>query len=152
MSGRRVLIGLGNDLRGDDAAGLLVARAAREGGAAGIDVIEVGGEPVDLLDTWQGATAAVVADAVVSGAEPGAVQRIDAVAGALPAPFAGPSTHTLGLAEAVELGRALGRLPDRLVVFGIEGSDFSTGAEPTPAVLAAIGAVARVALAELGEG
>lgn len=152
MSSRRILIGLGNELRGDDAAGLLVARAAREATRGGVDVVEAGGEPIDLLGTWEQADAVVVVDAVVSGAEPGAIERIDAVAGPLPAPFAAPSTHALGLAEAVELARALERLPHRLIVFGIEGSAFTTGAEPTPAVRAAVPPVARAALAELTAG
>lgn len=149
MSGRGVLIGLGNDLRGDDAAGLLVARAARERDHGGIEILESGGEPIDLIDAWEGADAAVVADAVSSGAAAGTVHRIDATAGPLPTPFASPSTHALGLAEAVELGRALDRLPDRLVVFGIEGEEFGAGADPTPAVIDAVAAVAAAALAEL---
>lgn len=152
MSGRRLLIGLGNELRGDDAAGLLVARSARGRLPADVEVLERGGEPVDLLDAWSGADAALVVDAVVSGAEAGRVHRVDAVAGPLPAAFAGPSTHALGLAEAVELGRALGRLPSRLVVFGIEGAGFATGAEPGDAVLAAVDRVAETALAELTGG
>lgn len=150
MSGRRLLIGLGNELRGDDAAGLLVARAACEREHDGIEIVEAGGEPIDLLAAWEAAAATVVADAVRSGAEPGAIHRLDAAAGPLPAPFAAPSTHALGLAEAVELGRALGRLPPRLTVFGIEGATFTAGAEPTPAVLAAVAAVAAAAIAELG--
>ncbi|KAA0272463.1 MAG: hydrogenase maturation protease, partial [Acidobacteria bacterium] len=125
MSGGRLLIGLGNELRGDDVAGLLVARAARGREHGGIEIVEAGGEPVDLLAAWEGAGAAVVADAVASGAEPGAVHRLDAAARPLPAAFAAPSTHALGLAEAVELGRALGRLPPRLTVFGIEGTAFA---------------------------
>jgi len=154
MSAGRLLIGLGNELRGDDAAGLLVARAARGREHGGIEVVEAGGEPVDLLAAWDGAGAVVVADAVASGAEPGAIHLLDAAAGPLPAPFAAPSTHALGLAEAVELGRALGRLPSRLTVFGIEGETFTAGAEPTAAVLAAVAAVAEAAIAELrgGEG
>ncbi|MEZ5074886.1 MAG: hydrogenase maturation protease [Solirubrobacterales bacterium] len=152
MSPRRVLIGLGNDLRGDDAAGLLVARAAREASRGGVDVVEAGGEPIDLLDAWENAEAAVVVDAVVSGAAPGAIQRIDAAAGPLPAPFAAPSTHALGLAEAVELARALGRLPDRLIVFGIEGTDFATGGEPSAAIRSAVASLAAAALAELDDG
>lgn len=152
MSPRRVLIGLGNDLRGDDAAGLLVARAAREASRGGVDVVEAGGEPIDLLDAWEDAEAAVVIDAVVSGATAGAIQRIDATAGPLPAPFAAPSTHALGLAEAVELARALGRLPDRLIVFGIEGTDFATGGEPSAAIRSAVASLAAAALAELDDG
>jgi hydrogenase maturation protease len=149
LSGRRLLIGLGNDLRGDDAAGLLVARAARDRAIGGVEVIESGGEPIDLLAAWENADAVVVADAVASGGEAGAVHRIDAVAGPLPAPFASPSTHALGLAEAVELGRALGRLPGRLVVFGIEGGSFAAGAALAPAVRDAVGGVADAAIAEL---
>ena len=46
----------------------------------------------------------------------------------------GASTHGLGLAEAIELGRALGRLPARLVVYAIEGQGYATGAPLSPPV------------------
>jgi hydrogenase maturation protease len=151
---RRLLIGLGNELRGDDAAGLLVAREARrqlaEGGIADpVEVRELAGEPVGLLEAWAEAERVVLADAVASGAPPGTVHCLDAAAGPLPAAFAGASTHALGLAEAVELGRSLGRLPQALLVLGIEGSDFATGAEPGEPVRAAITAVAAQGLAAL---
>ncbi len=182
VSGRRLLIGLGNELRGDDAAGLLVAREARRrlaggarvlpagagladggggGGAlaldakdeaagrgAGVEVLELGGEPVELLEAWDGAHRVVLADAVSSGAAAGIVHRLDAAA-PLPASLAGASTHLLGLAEAIELARALGRLPPRLLVLGIEGESFATGAAPTPAVTAAIPTAAIQALKAL---
>jgi hydrogenase maturation protease len=150
LSGRRLLVGLGNELRGDDAAGPLVARAAAPRTPPGAEVIEHQGEPIDLLDLWEGAELVLVADAVVSGAAPGVVQRFDAAAAPLPAAFAAPSTHALGLHEAVELARALGRLPERLVVFAVEGEDFANGSTPGEAVLAAVGRVADAALAELG--
>ena len=149
MSGRRLLVGLGNELRGDDAAGPLVARAARGRKPPGVEVVEHQGEPIDLLDIWEGADTVLVADAVVSGAEPGFVQRLDAGAAPLPAAFAGPSTHALGLHEAVELGRALDRLPRRLVVYAVEGADFTNGAAPGEAVLDAVDRVVDAALAEL---
>src|SRR3954452_13627171 len=37
------------------------------------------------------------------------------------------STHDLGVAEAIELARAFGKLPPRLIVYGIEGRDFDEG-------------------------
>ncbi|MFN8215501.1 MAG: hydrogenase maturation protease [Solirubrobacterales bacterium] len=151
--GRRLLVGLGNDLRGDDAAGLLVAREARRllaGAGGAIEVLELAGEPVGLLDAWAGAERVVLADAVASGAAPGALHRLDAAAAPLPAAFATASTHALGLAEAIELGRALGRLPRRLTVLGIEAERLATGAEPSPAVLAAVAVAAARALTELG--
>jgi hydrogenase maturation protease len=149
---RRLFIGVGNPLRGDDVAGLLAARALRGRGAEGIEVRELEGEPVDLIEAWEGAELALVADAVSSGGAPGEVHRIEASAEPLPAALAGPSTHALGLAEAVELGRALERLPRRLVVYGIEAARFEAGAAPGAAVRAAAERVAAAALEELRRG
>jgi len=148
-AGQRLFIGIGNPLRGDDAAGLLAARALRARGAEGIEVLELEGEPVDLIEAWTGAEAVVVADAVASGGVPGEVHRIDAAAGPLPAALAGASTHAMGLAEAVELARALDRLPPLLLVYGIEVASFATGAEPSPAVRAAAERVAEMVATEL---
>jgi hydrogenase maturation protease len=135
----RVVIGVGNAARGDDAAGLIAAR--RLGG------LEHEGDPVALLDMWRDADVAVVIDAVSSGAEPGTVHRFDATSAPLPARLRGStSSHALGLAEAIELGRTLGRLPGRLIVYGIEGERFEAGTELTPAVAAAVEAVALEAV------
>ena len=53
------------------------------------------------------------------------------------------SSHAFNLAEAVALGRALGRLPTRLVIYGIEGASFAPGSAPGAAVRAAITDVAQ---------
>jgi hydrogenase maturation protease len=96
---------------------------------------------------WREADVAVVIDAVSSGAEPGTVHRFDATSAPLPARLRGStSSHALGLAEAIELGRTLGRLPGRLIVYGIEGERFEAGTELTPAVAAAVEAVALEAV------
>jgi hydrogenase maturation protease len=51
----------------------------------------------------------------------------------------------MGVIEAVQLGKALGRMPSRLRIFGIEGEDFSFGEGLTPAVESAVaGLVERV--------
>jgi hydrogenase maturation protease len=52
------------------------------------------------------------------------------------------STHAFGLPEAIELGRALERLPSQLLVYAIEGRDFSAGQGLTEDVAAAVKAVA----------
>jgi hydrogenase maturation protease len=52
------------------------------------------------------------------------------------------STHALGVAEAIELARALGRLPARLEVYAIEGARFTAGAGLSPAVEQAVGKLA----------
>jgi hydrogenase maturation protease len=140
-SGRPALvIGVGNAWRNDDRAGLEVARLLA--GLDGVQVLEREGEPTSLIDSWQGAEAVWLADAVSSGAEPGTVHRHDASAEPLPARLYDTSTHHVGLAEAVELARALGRLPERVVVYGIEGSSFATGETLSPEVAAAAARVA----------
>ena len=105
-------------------------------------IIEREGEPLDLIEEWAGADRAIVVDAVSSGAEPGTIHRLDAAEGPLPAVLFRGSTHALGVAEAVELGRSLGRLPETLLVFGIEGGSFGAGAGLTPAVERAVTALA----------
>jgi hydrogenase maturation protease len=57
------------------------------------------------------------------------------------------SSHGLGVEQAVELARALGRLPRQLVVVGVEAAHFGTGPELTPAVAAAIEPAARLVVA-----
>lgn len=123
------MIGIGNAARGDDAAGLLAAR--RLGG------VEVEGDATAVIDLLAGAREAVLIDAVRSGAAAGTVHRVDI--GTLPAGLPRPaSTHLIGLAEALELARALGRLPPRVTVYGIEGARFAVGDAVSPAVATAV--------------
>jgi len=135
-----MVIGVGNPWRRDDAAGLAVAGRLR-GRLAGTEVRECEGEPAGLIDAWEGA--------VSSGAPPGTVHRIDAGGRALPADLFRASTHHLGLADAVELARALGRLPARVVFYGIEGESFDAGQGLTTDVAGAVECVAQTVQEEV---
>jgi hydrogenase maturation protease len=128
------LIGIGNQFRRDDAAGLEVARRLRLAHPPGVRFFEEEGEPASLIELWSDVEEALVVDAVDSGAPPGTVHRFEPTEEPLPAEFFRPSTHAMGLAEAVELGRELNRLPRRLVVYGIEGENFEAGEGLTPVV------------------
>lgn len=140
------VVGVGNAWRQDDGAGLAVARRLRGELPPEVEVLEWEGEPVGLLDVFAEADAVVLVDAVSSGTPAGTVHRLDAGAGPLPARLFRGSTHALGLAEAVELARALGRLPRRLTVYGIEGERFEAGEGLSPPVARAVKSV----VAELG--
>jgi hydrogenase maturation protease len=136
--GRADLIaGVGNDWRGDDAAGLVAARRLREL-LPGVRVVEIVGDASALLDAWDGAALAIVIDAVRSGAPPGTIHRLD---GGPAAALRLGSTHAIGLAETIELGRTLDRLPARLELYGIEGARFDTRAELSPSVARAVEAL-----------
>ena len=121
------LIGIGNRFRRDDAAGLEVVRRLRLAHPPGVILIEQEGEPGSLVESWSSADEALVIDGVSSGSTPGKVHRFDVTDAPLPAEVFNPSTHAMGLPEAVELARELDRLPGRLVVYGIEGENFEAG-------------------------
>jgi hydrogenase maturation protease len=140
---------LGSRYRGDDAVGLLVADRLRAAGAA---VLECDDEPTRLLDAWAGLDLVVIVDAVSSGVAAGTVHRVEAGEGPLPRDLGLASTHAFSVPDALELGRALGRAPRRVVVIGVEGKAFGMGDPVTPAVAAALDGVAEAVLAELGEG
>jgi hydrogenase maturation protease len=125
-----IVIGVGSAWRGDDAAGLAVAR--RVGG------LPHEGDATTLLDAWAWARHAVVIDAARSGAPPGSVRWFDVTTAPLPARAVRSSTHAFGLPDAIELARALGRLPGRLEVCAIEGADFRAGAPLSAAVARAV--------------
>jgi hydrogenase maturation protease len=148
---RIVVIGVGNSVRGDDAVGLVVAEHLRERAVDGVSILESEQEPTRLLDAWAGADVAVVVDAAASGAPPGTIHRFDASRDGLPAHVFRSSTHAFGVGDAVELGRALGRLPAKVVVYGVEGDCFDTGAALTGAARSAVEAVTESILADLEE-
>ena len=171
-----LVVGMGNRDRGDDGAGL--AAAARIGAASGVPValLDAIGDGTALLDVWCGVDTVIVLDAMRSGAAAGTVRRLDAgLDGGLhhnaaggksagtghgPAKAAatlgagrnlGGSTHGLGVAEAIALGDALGRLPRRLVIFGIEGRRFDAGTDLSPEAARAVDEAVRLGLEEVAD-
>ncbi|HEY9434959.1 MAG TPA: hydrogenase maturation protease [Blastocatellia bacterium] len=144
-----LIIGIGNEYRGDDAAGLIVARRLKERLADSAKVIEQSGDGASLMEAWRGAETVIIIDAMMSGAPPGTIRRLDASAQPSLKEAFRCSTHAFGVAEAIELARALTRLPQSLVVFGIEGKNFSAGVGLSPEVERAVGGVVRLALTEV---
>lgn len=154
MTGAPVLVvGLGHPDRGDDAVGLVVAREVAEVVDAGMDVVEHE-DPTDLPLLWAGRERVVVVDAVSSGrgVAPGTLHVLRTGAGREPITdeaWSGTGrggTHAFGLAAAVELARALGRLPEEVTVVGIEACSFDHGSPLLPAVGAAVPAAVAAVL------
>jgi hydrogenase maturation protease len=143
-----VVIGVGNDLRGDDAAGLLAARRLRA--TPGVRAVEHTRDGLSLMDHWRANDRVVVVDALRSGHEPGSVVRFEATEGPVPGDAGWVSSHSPGVAEGIETARALGRLPASLTVYGIEADRLDPGGSVTPAVVEAVEEVARAILDSLG--
>jgi len=144
-----LVLGVGNEYRGDDGAGIAVARRLRERFLAKVTVLEESGEGAALMDSWRGADWVMLVDAVRSGARPGTIHRLDACAAPVPMGFFHYSTHAFSVAEAIELARSLGQLPPCLIVYGIEGENFTGGDGLSPAVEKAVETVVERAAKEL---
>ncbi len=146
------VIGVGNELRGDDAAGPRVIAHLRARAVPGLAAVQCPAEPAALMEAWREADHVVVVDAMQSGRPPGAVTRFDATHTPLPVSGFRSSTHGLGIADAVELGRALGRLPALLEVIGIEGAGWEQGAPLDPAVARAVKQVVEALVRDAAGG
>ncbi|MGA7216092.1 MAG: hydrogenase maturation protease [Terrimicrobiaceae bacterium] len=143
MNTQALVIGLGNEYRSDDAVGRAIARKLRASAGNEFRVKEGSGEGGALMDAWNDADFVVLVDAVESGGLPGTIRRMDARTTGIPSELFHCSAHGFGVSEAIELARALKRLPARLIVYGIEGRSFALGAELTPEVEAAADEVVR---------
>jgi hydrogenase maturation protease len=150
-----VLIGIGNPYRRDDGIGPALVTAIEPLCPAEVTLAVSDGDPGQLLDAWSGAPLAVLVDAVLCDAPvPGRIHRsvLGAAAAGTPAArtrAASASTHGLGVPDAIRLASALGRAPQRLVVFAVEAASIGFGAGLSPAVAACLPALTGMVLAEL---
>ena len=119
-----LIVGVGNLWRGDDAAGLELARSVA---GSGVEVRTIEGDATGLLEAWAGHEHVALVDASPPAASPGALHTFRADRDPLPANGLRSSTHAFGVADAIELARALDRLPARVDVYAVEGAEFAVG-------------------------
>jgi hydrogenase maturation protease len=139
-----LVIGCGNPLRGDDAAGpVLVRRLWDRGLPEGVRCADGGTGGMDVVFQMRGVPEVILVDACRTGAEPGAIFEVpgDEVAN-LP-PLAGINLHAFRWDHALAFARWLLRegRPERVSAILIEGATFDVGAALSPAVDRAIDAV-----------
>ena len=144
-----IVIGLGQSLRGDDAAGLDAVRLWQEQYPLTAQKVQVRLSELPglaLLDLFDSMDVAILVDAVQGAGIPGSLHRLGPdelasfTAGA-------QSAHGLGVAETLALGRSL--YPQlahcRLTLIGIVGEQFTMGTGLSRAVQAALrGAAVRI--------
>lgn len=147
--GKVLVIGLGNPDRGDDGIGAVVAHELIGRLPPDVAVIARRGDLMSLVEDWNGFEAMVCVDATAPSGVPGRIRRLDLNSTELPRNLTFTSSHAFGLAEAIELARALQLAPRQIVVYAIEGGSFETGAPLTPAVAAAAREVADQMLADV---
>ena len=137
-----LVLGVGQSLRGDDAAGLEAVRLWQthhpaSAGRVRVELCELPG--LGLLDRLEGMHAAILVDALHTDAEPGSVFSLRPDDLASFTAGAG-SAHGWGVAETLELGLRLypSLAQCRIILIGIAGSQFTIGAPLSPPVLAGL--------------
>jgi hydrogenase maturation protease len=140
---RTLVLGLGNDIAGDDAVGVLVVRAVRESVLGAADVVESSASGMALLEIFAGYDRAVVVDSVRSGRNPpGTVTELSlAEVGRVVA----PSLHQAGLPELAAVAERLGLdFPAETRVLAVEVVDpYTMGAPLSEPVAGVVDDLAR---------
>jgi len=148
-AGRVLVVALGHPERGDDGVGSAVAARLKGRLPPGVALRVCGGDLLGLIEAWADVALLVCVDAAASLGEPGRIHRLDLATDGLLRETSLASSHGFGLAETLELSRAIGRVPPRIVVYAVEGECFTLGSTLSEAVAAAVGRVVERVLDEV---
>ncbi len=144
-SGKRTLIlGLGNELAGDDAVGVLAARALRgELANSEAEIVESAASGMALIEIFTGYERALVIDSIRGGRNPPGT--ITELALADVGRVVAPSLHHAGLPEMAAAAKRLGLdFPAETCVLAVEVVDpYTFGATLSESVANALGEVVR---------
>lgn len=148
---RILVLGLGNDLLGDDGIGLWAVRALREvlETAGEVDLVESSLAGLALLDLLAGYDRAILIDAIQTHqVPPGTILHFSmGEASSVRA----PSPHFAGLPEVIAIARALQLpFPEAIDIYAVEVADpLTVGGEMTHAVRQALPELVRRVQAQL---
>ncbi len=150
-----LIVGIGNELLGDEGLGVHVARALlqrRPALPAAVEVLEAGTALLDVLPEMSRYSRVVIVDAIRGGKDPGTVYRAELDLDCQPARGALPlSLHQVDVVETLAVADALGLRPRRLTLVGAEPESMAAGTELSPRLAKAAQAIASL-LAEEASG
>jgi hydrogenase maturation protease len=149
---KTLVLGIGNDILGDDGVGIHVARAvARKISAKEARVEETGAAGLSLLELVKGHERLIIADAILTdNTEVGKIHRLTLKDLAKTNNSITP--HDAALVTTLEIGNSLfpGEMPREVVVYGVQTSNVEQfSGKMSPAVKAAVPEVVRLILAEI---
>ncbi len=151
MSGRTVVLGLGNPLMGDDGFGLCAMARLQEDWVTppSVEFVDGGTWGLSLLPVVDGAERLLVLDAIDLGRDPGTV--IELRGHEIPAFLERTklSPHQVDLRDVLALCEWRGTLPAHVAVVGVQPERVELSSDLSPTVAAALGSVASRAAARL---
>lgn len=150
---RTLVIGCGNLLRGDDAAGpVLVRRMWERGLPEGVHCADGGTGGMDVAFQMRGVPRVILVDACRSESEPGTLFEVPGSEVENLPPLSGINLHAFRWDHAIAFGRWLLKddYPADVTAYLVEGERFEFGEGLSPAVDAAIDRLVDLLLAKLG--
>ncbi len=161
--GQKVLVvGIGNELLGDEGLGVHVARsllaelAPMGSGRASlplhVDVLVAGTSLLNIVPEMPRYARVIIVDAIQNNQRPGTLYRVDTLAelaGELEASVP-LSLHEWNLIETLRAAEMLGLLPGKITLIGAEPESLAPSTELSPSLARAAKQIASILLEELG--
>ena len=141
----------GNASRGDDGFGPAVLERLRPLRPAA-DLQHVPAATPEMVLEWQGRSLVILLDALQGPGKAGHLHLLDLRSGPAPAGAWPVTSHGFHPGTATELAGSLGMLPDKLLLLGAIGADFSRGAHLSPLLTACLDEAVPMILARLPPG
>ncbi len=156
---RRILVlGLGNILLKDEGIGAHVAQRLQQRSLPGnVEIVDAGTAALDVLLLAEDIDKLVIIDAMRAGGKPGTIYlaRMPAEETRQLTQFLAQqdgwkiSLHQAGLLDALAAAKAIGRVPEEIVVVGVEPAEVDYGLELTDEVEQKIPEIIDMVLKEI---
>jgi len=146
-----VILGVGNLLMCDEGVGVHAIAALEQGYdfPESVRCVDGGTSTQELLGDLEDLDHLIVLDAVASGAEPGAMIRLEGAS--VPAAFTTKlSPHQIGIADLLAMLRFTGHAPRRVLLLGVEPALLTLGMELSPKVAQRVPELCAQVIEELG--
>ncbi|MBK7326954.1 MAG: HyaD/HybD family hydrogenase maturation endopeptidase [Propionivibrio sp.] len=147
---RAVVLGIGNTILTDEAAGVRVVEALERGYALPANVLAIDGgtSGMEMIEDLSDLDFLIVVDVVKTGAAPGTVVKIDGAD--IPVFFRSKlSPHQIALPDVLASLELLGTMPREIIVLGVEPISLELGMEMTTTVAERIPQLVGMVVEEL---
>ena len=147
---RAVVLGIGNTILSDEAAGVRAVEALEQAYRMPDDVLVIDGgtSGMEMIEDLSNLDFLIVIDVVKTGAAPGTVVKIEG--DQIPVFFRHKlSPHQIALPDVLASLELLDTMPKEIIVLGVEPISLELGMEMTPTVAAKVAVLADMAAAEL---
>ncbi len=143
-----IIVGIGNPYRGDDAAGWAVIDGLKGTIGSVIKLVKQQGDIAELIDIFAHHKSVYLVDACRSSELVGTWQRIDVNKQPIMEENPQTSTHGFSLSQAIALAKNLDQLPNKLILYAINGNHYSISDVLSPPIAKSVNSVIKAILNE----